>query len=325
MASQEYYGDTKYSGNNSQSPMPPYSAYPPYNPGTPSPNPNTPPSNNANGYSPQNGHQYPQQGSFGGYGQQQAPPPSYYERPVSQAQSPYTHSSPPPQATYQASQAAYPPYQAAYQSSQAAYPDATPGAEAQDPSSNDRGVLGALAGGAAGAYGGHKVNHGVLGTIGGAITGSLAEDAIKKKTHEKKEKKSNSSKWGPHPNSEKEDAKPAPPAPAYSPATLPGNFSASSVNISLQRNYELVASCYAVSGRSNTSMIPLNNVLTNEFGHFKWKRRGNFGGSARNARLTEGGRVLEAELADGNGGWRRDWVRLDERITNQDGVLVFLD
>lgn len=40
--------------------------------------------------------------------------------------------------------------------------------------------MGALAGGAAGAWGGHKVHHGFLGTIGGAIAGSLAEDALKK-------------------------------------------------------------------------------------------------------------------------------------------------
>ena len=71
----------------------------------------------------------------------------------------------------------------------------------------------------------------------------------------------------------------------------------------------------------------LSNFLSpmNEFGHFRWKTAGNCGASARNARLTEGGRVLEAELADGKGGWKRDWVRLDERISNRDGVLVFLD
>ena len=44
----------------------------------------------------------------------------------------------------------------------------------------DRGLLGAAAGGAAGAFGGHKVGHGFLGTIGGAILGSLTEDYAKK-------------------------------------------------------------------------------------------------------------------------------------------------
>lgn len=44
----------------------------------------------------------------------------------------------------------------------------------------ERGLAGALAGGAAGGFAGHKANHGFLGTIGGAIMGSIAEDAIKK-------------------------------------------------------------------------------------------------------------------------------------------------
>lgn len=47
----------------------------------------------------------------------------------------------------------------------------------------ERGLAGALAGGAAGGYTGHKANHGFLGTIGGAIVGSLAEDAMKKHKH----------------------------------------------------------------------------------------------------------------------------------------------
>jgi hypothetical protein len=37
------------------------------------------------------------------------------------------------------------------------------------------------------AFGGHKVNHGVLGAIGGAIVGSLAQDALKKKDKHKDE------------------------------------------------------------------------------------------------------------------------------------------
>jgi len=35
-------------------------------------------------------------------------------------------------------------------------------------------------GGAAGLFAGHKVNHGILGTVGGAIAGSLLEDQVKK-------------------------------------------------------------------------------------------------------------------------------------------------
>jgi outer membrane lipoprotein SlyB len=58
---------------------------------------------------------------------------------------------------------------------------------------SDRGLMGALAGGAAGAFGGHKVGHGFLGTIGGAILGSLTEDFVKDK---KQHHNSGQSSWG---------------------------------------------------------------------------------------------------------------------------------
>jgi Glycine zipper 2TM domain len=45
----------------------------------------------------------------------------------------------------------------------------------------DKGLLGALGGGAAGGFAGHKMGHGFLGTIGGAIVGSLTEDYAKSK------------------------------------------------------------------------------------------------------------------------------------------------
>ncbi|KAK5192310.1 hypothetical protein LTR47_006618 [Exophiala xenobiotica] len=61
-----------------------------------------------------------------------------------------------------------------YNSSSQPTPTPLPGQEA------DRGMMGAMAGGAAGAFGGHKAGHGFLGSIGGAIIGSLAEDYAKK-------------------------------------------------------------------------------------------------------------------------------------------------
>ena len=50
---------------------------------------------------------------------------------------------------------------------------------------SDRGLLGAIGGGFGGHWAGKKAGHGFLGTIGGAIMGSLAEDYAKnkKKTH----------------------------------------------------------------------------------------------------------------------------------------------
>lgn len=50
---------------------------------------------------------------------------------------------------------------------------------------------------------------------------------------------------------------------------------------------------------------------------------GNFGASARNVRLTDGGQRLEAELESG-GEWRLREINLDERISNRDGCLEFV-
>merc|ERR1711939_973640 len=66
-------------------------------------------------------------------------------------------------------------------------PAPAPGQEA------DRGMMGAMAGGAAGAFGGHKAGHGFLGSIGGAIIGSLAEDYAKKNKKNKNHHKAGGS------------------------------------------------------------------------------------------------------------------------------------
>ncbi|KAE8351828.1 CVNH domain-containing protein [Aspergillus coremiiformis] len=197
----------------------------------------------------------------------------------------------------------------------------------------DRGFLGAVAGGAAGAYGGHKVNHGILGAIGGAMTGSVAQDAMKKHK-EKKEEEEKKKKWAAAQQAAQAQHHAPPPhfgAPLPNnhhlpgPTPMRGNFSASARDIRLEGNHDLVAHCCAISGQFRPSVIPLNTVLSNHFGTFAWERNGNFSGSARNVRLIEGGKVVEAELANGQGGWNRAWMRLDERISNQNGTLVFLD
>ncbi|KAF9873725.1 CVNH domain-containing protein [Colletotrichum karsti] len=50
---------------------------------------------------------------------------------------------------------------------------------------------------------------------------------------------------------------------------------------------------------------------------------GNFGASARDARLVDGGQRLEAELSR-NGQYVRSSINLDERIGNNDGTLFFV-
>ncbi|KAI0601542.1 carbohydrate-binding module family 50 protein [Biscogniauxia sp. FL1348] len=51
---------------------------------------------------------------------------------------------------------------------------------------------------------------------------------------------------------------------------------------------------------------------------------GNFSASARDIRLVDGGRVLEAELRTVRGGWNRSHINLDERIGNRDGELYLV-
>lgn len=187
----------------------------------------------------------------------------------------------------------------------------------------DRGLMGALAGGAAGGFAGHKMNHGILGTLGGAVAGSMLEDKLKKeKKHkkpkkEKKHKRRDSSSSSSSSSSSDSGKSPAPVA-----AGMAGNWSASSRAARLESEGRvLVAECEDVHGRRHESRIDLNDCLTNTHGRFFWARGGNFRPSARDVRLVDGGRVLEAELGDGQGGWVRNALRLDERIENDDGRL----
>ncbi|KAK0273661.1 hypothetical protein LTR35_012098 [Friedmanniomyces endolithicus] len=182
----------------------------------------------------------------------------------------------------------------------------------------DRGVLGALAGGAVGAYGGHQVHHSFLGGIGGAVAGSMLEDAYKK--HNKPDKKDN--RRGSHcshgsSSSDSDDGR------KRRGATMAGNFSASSRGVHLE-GATLVAECCNSQGHHHDSRLDLNDCFTNSDGRLRWARGGNFAASSRGMQLVNGGRELEAELGDGRGGWTANRVFLDERITNDDGRLHLL-
>ena len=186
----------------------------------------------------------------------------------------------------------------------------------------ERGFLGAVAGGAAGAFGGHKLGHGVLGGLGGAVAGSMLQDHFKHKKEEEHKQKQQQQIM--HQQQQQQGfIGGASPRPNH--GNFRGNFSASSTQISLDRDYDLIASCGDTSGHNRLTSVSLNDCLTNEWGNFKWGRGGNFGASARDVKLVDGGRVLEAELADGSGGWKRSHIILDERITNDNGELKFLD
>ncbi|KAJ4397637.1 hypothetical protein N0V93_001870 [Gnomoniopsis smithogilvyi] len=194
------------------------------------------------------------------------------------------------------------------------------------PHAEDRGVMGALAGGVTGAWAGHKVNHGFLGALGGALAGHKLQDAVgdhqKKK---KKHKKSGSSSSSSSSSSSCSSRHGSPPPPTQqAPLRYAGNFSGSATQITLDQDYDLIASCSKVDGSRRLSSINLNRCLTNSDGHFKWSREGNFGASARNVRLADGGKVLEAELRNAGGHWVWDKIALDEKIGNQNGELVMV-
>ncbi|KAF5016809.1 hypothetical protein F66182_11387, partial [Fusarium sp. NRRL 66182] len=103
---------------------------------------------------PQQHHQQQQQGY--GYDQHQQPPPYESHQKTGTAHEYYnSHDNNVPRIEHQSA------------------PDTT------DPSeSGERGLGGGLLGGAAGMFAGHKVNHGLLGTIGGAIMGTIPPDMV---------------------------------------------------------------------------------------------------------------------------------------------------
>ena len=186
-------------------------------------------------------------------------------------------------------------------------PDGTP-LGSNEPE-EERGLMGALAGAAAGGYGGHKMHHGVLGTLGGAYAGHKLEESYK--THHNQEQQK-------PPPQQQHQQQPHHQAPSQQ---MLGNFSASSRNISLDRDCDLIAEARTVDGRGTFSSVNLNDCLTNDDGHLKWQRDGNFRASAREVHLTPDGLELRAELKNVNGQWIRSSIRLDERIGNNNGNL----
>ncbi|KAK5137152.1 hypothetical protein LTR08_000657 [Meristemomyces frigidus] len=206
--------------------------------------------------------------------------------------------------------------------------DAGTGQPMQVGADADRGFMGAMAGGAAGAYGGHKINHGILGGLGGAVAGSMAENAYKRSKKEKKPKQRRGSHSSHSSSSDSSDSDDEKKKKGYqgheSRGVMAGNFSASSREVRLERNCILVAECTDTSGRHQRSTLDLNDCFTNSNGRLCWAKGGNFAGSAKDISLAEGGSVLEAKLGDGRGGWQRNSVRLNERITNDDGRLLML-
>jgi len=191
----------------------------------------------------------------------------------------------------------------------------------------ERGVMGALAGGAAGAYAGHKMGHGFMGAAGGAFAGHKLEDAWKH--HHQQQKHDEQKPVSPNPQYGQYGGPPPPyhqQGPHHQPPQqMRGNFSGSSEQISLDGDHDLIARCRAIDGSEKLSAISLNKVLGNDNGRFVWvDDGGNFAASARNIRLVDNGRIVEAELKSISGDWHWSRAWLDERIGNNNGNLVFV-
>lgn len=217
------------------------------------------------------------------------------------------------------------------------YSDVDPMTGASIPSGTDeeRGLMGAMLGGATGAYAGHKVNHGFIGALGGAYAGHKLEDAWKDHRNSRPSSSSSQQHQQPMiapPQPQYAEVPAIAPEPVFAPSPVPsprpepprfGNFSHSSARISLDRDYDLIAECRTLNGQQKLTSISLNQLLSNMNGHFQWAgaEAGNFGASARNVRLVDDGRFLEAELRAMDGNWRQDRVHLDARIMNVDGDL----
>lgn len=261
--------------------------------------------------------EYPPQQQYPVYGQEAYTAPSEQSESYNQytpSNTSYPPYSPPPNDPY----AQTPEEARQYGESTSSVPP-NPGEPQTD---EERGLMGALAGGLAGGYAGHKVHHGFLGTIGGAYAGHKLEEAYKQHHNKPPSPQPPAVPHGSHPAHGHQQ-----PASGY--AVLPGakgNFSASARNITLDKDFDLIASVRCINGSERLSSISLNNVLSNDNGHFRWARvgGGNFAASAREVHISQPGQgpiELRAELRTADGHWQRASVRLDEEIENSDGDL----
>lgn len=186
----------------------------------------------------------------------------------------------------------------------------SPGAQEED-----RGLMGALGGAAAGGFAGHRMGrHGIIGALGGALAGSLLEDRYKKHHNEQKLEQQHS--WA----QQQMDTG----SVEHGHAGPEGNFHASAQGMRLEEEQFLVAECKAVDGRRHWSRLDLSDCLINNNGHLAWSRGGGFKASARNVRLSDNGQTLEAEVKDVEGRWNPVRIWLSEKISNDNGRLYMV-
>jgi CVNH domain len=84
----------------------------------------------------------------------------------------------------------------------------------------------------------------------------------------------------------------------------------------------LAANCITRTGLRVVNELNLSDGITNLGGNLSWGG-GGFGRTCRDIKSPFEVGVLFAECGDGRGGWRRTELNLNERISNQNGVLAF--
>ncbi|KAF9174867.1 hypothetical protein BGX21_010660 [Mortierella sp. AD011] len=100
------------------------------------------------------------------------------------------------------------------------------------------------------------------------------------------------------------------------------SFSTTSTNVRLEDGHILVATCTDADGNSHESKLDLDDFIGNDNGWFAWDRE-NFSHSAKDVRLRDG-YFLIAELPKRDGGYREtQGIDLNQRISNDNGKLVF--
>jgi hypothetical protein len=99
-------------------------------------------------------------------------------------------------------------------------------------------------------------------------------------------------------------------------------FQRSAHNIRLEGS-TLHATCSKTDGEHVESALPLDSVIGNIDGVFKWGYKA-FSRSARNIRLVDGV-TLRAELSKPDGSWHDATLDLGAHIRNIEGVLTVDD
>ncbi|MGI2908337.1 CVNH domain-containing protein [Tolypothrix sp. VBCCA 56010] len=113
-------------------------------------------------------------------------------------------------------------------------------------------------------------------------------------------------------------------------AAVAGAFIKTCSNIRVDFNNDraiLLAECYNNKGQIRRSNLLISNYVANYTGALSWATPpGNFQKSCRSAGIVDRNQGwLTAKCGNGKGGWVTSEINLDERVSNQNGVLDYDD